>query len=311
MAGLPCPTVDLPELPDDCSDNTTPRADPDARCTICLGRMQEPNMREPIFAWPSCGHQLHLGRVASLRAHNSTPACPSCRQPWQAEAQTRLQHQCEHHGILTPDPVGPNQHERGLTAPPAPPFNLLPLCCHRVLTLPKLTRTQLGANYPTGTCNGHRIWTNEHKAGHQNGLASGATTQSPHKGGVFIFGFFCFFFGIFVVFRGFWLLASVASGFCGFWLLWLLYLSIPIYLSIYLSFFLSFGSCSPFSFCICFSCCFRCRDETSKQASKHELLTFGSGVLLGGALRPPPQPPPRHEICTSSPTPAPATKSIF
>ena len=57
-----------------------------------------------------------------------------------------------------------------------------------------------------------------------------------------------------------------------------------------------FGSCSPFSFCFAFpSVCF---------------LTFGSGVLLGGALRPP-QPPPRHEICTSSPTPAPATKSIF
>ena len=126
-----------------------------------------------------------------------------------------------------------------------------------------------------------------------------------------------------------WLLAFVAFGFCGFWLLWLLafvafvafgflaYPSICLYLSIYLaihfSFFLSFGSCSPFSFCICFSCCFvaetKPNKEASKQASKHELLTFGSGVLLGGALRPP-QPPPRHEICTSSPTPAPATKSI-
>ena len=31
-------------------------------------------------------------------------------------------------------------------------------------------------------------------------------------------------------------------------------------------------------------------------------LTFGSGVLLGGALRPP-QPPPRHEICTYLPHP--------
>ena len=159
-------------------------------------------------------------------------------------------------------------------------------------------------------------------------------------GGVFIFGFFSFLdFCLFFVASGFcgfwllWLLASVASGFCGFWhswLLWLLafvafgFLAYPsiclylsIYLSIFLSFFLSFGSCSPFSFCICFSCCFRCRDETkqgskqaSKKASKHELLTFGSGVLLGGALRPP-QPPPRHEICTSSPTPSPATKSIF
>ena len=73
-----------------------------------------------------------------------------------------------------------------------------------------------------------------------------------------------------------------------------------------------FGSCSPFSFCFCFFHLFALqrRNQTRKQASKHELLTFGSGVLLGGALRPP-QPPPRHEICTSSPTPAPATKSIF
>ena len=118
-----------------------------------------------------------------------------------------------------------------------------------------------------------------------------------------------------------WLLAFVASmasmafgfhGFCGFWLSWLLWLlwllffaypSTCLYLSVYfisiclclyLSFFLSFflfGSCSPFSFCICFSFCLLCRDETkqaSKQASKRELLTFGSGVLLGGRAAPPP-----------------------
>ena len=146
--------------------------------------------------------------------------------------------------------------------------------------------------------------------------------------------YFCFFFffWIFFVFRGFWLLASVASGFCGFWLLWLLafvafgfrgfrgfwlfglsiYLSIPIYLSSY-PFFLSFFllaavllSLFVFAFPVV---SLQRRNQTRKQASKHELLTFGSGVLLGGALRPP-QPPPRHEICTSSPTPAPATKSI-
>ena len=75
------------------------------------------------------------------------------------------------------------------------------------------------------------------------------------------------------------------------------YSSISFFLSVCLSFFL-FGSCSAFSFCFCFSICLLCREETkqeSKQASKHELLTFGSGVLLGGALRPPsnsPEPPP-------------------
>ena len=43
---------------------------------------------------------------------------------------------------------------------------------------------------------------------------------------------------------------------------------------------------------------------------QHALVLRGCGLLLGGALRPP-QPPPHHEICTSSPTPAPATKSHF
>ena len=106
-----------------------------------------------------------------------------------------------------------------------------------------------------------------------------------------------FLFLIFFVFRGFWLLASVASGFCGFWLLWLLafvafgfrgfrgfcgfwllwllafwpiHLSVYTYLFIYLSIFLSFGSCSPFSFCICIFLLFSLqrRNQTRKQASK-------------------------------------------
>ena len=87
-----------------------------------------------------------------------------------------------------------------------------------------------------------------------------------------------------------------------------IYLSISIFLSICLSihlsifisfflfFFLSFSLAAVLfylSFCFCFSICLLCREETkqgSKQASKHELLTLGSSVLLGGALRPP-QPP--------------------
>ena len=61
-------------------------------------------------------------------------------------------------------------------------------------------------------------------------------------------------------------------------------------------------------------------DQASNKAIKYPrcavsslqptLVLLGSGVLLGGALRPPPTPP-RHEICTSSPKPAPATKSTF
>ena len=141
------------------------------------------------------------------------------------------------------------------------------------------------------------------------------------KGGPFNFVFFCcLLFWIFCVSRGFWLLSSVASGFCGFWLLWLcgfwffglsiyLPISICLYLSIFLSFFL-FGSCSPFSFCICFSCCFRCRDETKQGSKQARAAHLWIWCADGGALRPPPTPP-RHEICTSSPTPAPATKSIF
>ena len=137
-------------------------------------------------------------------------------------------------------------------------------------------------------------------------------------GGVFIFGFFVvsfldlFWFFVASGFCGFWLLwllASVASGFCGFWLSWLSWLlwllafvafgflacpSICLYLSIYLSIFLSFfWQLFSFLFLYLLFLLFSLqrRNQTRKQASKHELLTFGSGVLLGGAPRPPPNPP--------------------
>ena len=124
----------------------------------------------------------------------------------------------------------------------------------------------------------------------------------------YLFLDFLFLFWNFCCFS--WRVASVASGFCGFWLLWLLYLFIPIYLSIFLSFFWQLFSFLFLYFLFLLFSLQRRNKQASKQASKRELLTFGSGVLLGGALRPP-QPLPRHEICTSSPTPAPATKSIF
>ena len=141
------------------------------------------------------------------------------------------------------------------------------------------------------------------------------------KGGPFNFVFFVvYFFGFFVflVASGFcllWLLAFVAFGFCGFVAFGFLaypsiclYLSVYIYLSFFLSFFLAAVLLSLFA--SAFPVVFVAETKPNKEASKHELLTFGSGVLMGGALRPPPTPP-RHEICTSSPTPAPATKSIF
>ena len=117
-------------------------------------------------------------------------------------------------------------------------------------------------------------------------------------GGVFIFGFFLFLFWIFFVFRGFWLLASVASGFCGFWLLWLLafvafgfrgfrgfcgfwllwllafwpiHLSVYTYLFIYLTFFLSFfWQLFSFLFLYLLFLLFSLqrRNQTRKQASK-------------------------------------------
>ena len=154
---------------------------------------------------------------------------------------------------------------------------------------------------------------------------------------VFFVGFFFGFFLFFVAsgFCGFWLLwllASVASGFCGFWLSWLSWLlwllafvafgflaypSICLYLSIYLSIFLSFfWQLFSFLFLYLLFLLFSLqrRNQTRKQASKQASTSCSPLDLVccwGGALRPPPQRPPRHEICTSSPTPAPATKSIF
>ena len=145
---------------------------------------------------------------------------------------------------------------------------------------------------------------------------------------VSIFGFF--------VFRGFWLLWLLAfvafgfrgfRGFCGFWLLWLLafwpiHLSVYIYLSIsiYLSFFLSFWQLFSFLFLHLLFLLFslqrrnQTRKQASKQASKQarkqaskQASTSCSPLDLvccwGGGVRPF-QSPPRHEICTSSPTPA-------
>ena len=104
--------------------------------------------------------------------------------------------------------------------------------------------------------------------------------------GYLFLDFFCFFFGFFFVFRGFWLLASVASGFCGFWLLWLLYLSIPIYLSIFLSFFWQLFS---FLFLYLLFLLFslqRRNKQASTSCSPLDLV-----CCWGGRCAPPPNPP--------------------
>ena len=140
--------------------------------------------------------------------------------------------------------------------------------------------------------------------------------------GYLFLDFFLFLFWFFV-FRGFWLLASVASGFCGFWLLWLLafvafgfrgfrgfcgfwllwllafwpiHLSVYTYPFIYLSIFLSFyWQLFSFLFLYLLFLLFSLqrRNQTRKQASKqaraaHLWIWCAAG---GGAA--PPQTPPR------------------
>ena len=124
----------------------------------------------------------------------------------------------------------------------------------------------------------------------------------------------CFLFCFFLCFS--WLLASVASvafgfrgfrGFCSFWLFGLsIYLSISIclYLSFFLSFFWAAVLLSLFAFA--FPVVYVAGTKPNKEASKQASTSCSPLDLVccwGGALR--------HEICTSSPTPAPATKSIF
>ena len=149
--------------------------------------------------------------------------------------------------------------------------------------------------------------------------------------GHLILDFFCFLFWIFFCFS--WLLAFVAFGFCGFWLLWLLafvafvasvafgfcgfwlfglsiYLSIPIYLSIFLSFWQLFSFLFLYLLFLLFA--LQRRNQTRKQASKQASTSCSPlDLVCCWGRSAPPQPPLRHEICTSSPTPAPATKSIF
>ena len=127
--------------------------------------------------------------------------------------------------------------------------------------------------------------------------------------GIYFWNFVCFFFGFFFVFRGFWLLAFVASGFCGFWLLWLLafvafgfrgfcgfwlfglsiYLSIPIYLSIYLSFFL-LAAVLPSLFVFAFPVVFVAETKPNKEASKQASTSCSPLDLVccwGGRCAPP------------------------
>ena len=98
-----------------------------------------------------------------------------------------------------------------------------------------------------------------------------------------------------------------------------------IYLYFFLSFFLSFSLAAVllyFSFCFCFFICLLCREETKqgrkerkgrKEASKQASTSCSplDLVCCWGGRCAPPTPRPHHEICTSSPTPAPATKSVF
>ena len=153
---------------------------------------------------------------------------------------------------------------------------------------------------------------------------------------LFVSFLFLFFFSWLLAsgFCGFWLLwllASVAFGFCGFWLSWLSWLlwllafvafgflaypSICLYLSIYLSIYLSFfWQLFSFLFLYLLFLLFSLqrRNQTRKRASKQASTSCSplDLVCCWGGRCAPPQPPPRHEICTSSPTPAPATKSIF
>ena len=122
------------QTPDDGIENTTPPAPhPAAACTICLGPVEPSNDSEPPFHWPGCQHPLHLSCVANLRAHTPQPTCPACRHPWGPATETSLQTLCHQHGILIPDPASHLHVQHEDPQPPAPPPNILPLCCHRVI----------------------------------------------------------------------------------------------------------------------------------------------------------------------------------
>ena len=113
---------------------------------------------------------------------------------------------------------------------------------------------------------------------------------------------------LFVIFSFFFEMCFLDSAFA---FLLLLLLLLFCFCCFYAFVFLSFcswllllfclGSCSPFTFC--FSICL---------LSNLWIWCAGIWCAAGeGAALPPPNPAPRHEICTSSPTPAPATKSKF
>ena len=93
-----------------------------------------------------------------------------------------------------------------------------------------------------------------------------------------------------------------------------LFVHLSISMSFFLYFFLSLWQLFFFVFLLLLFQVFALqrRNQTMKEGSKQASCSPLDLVCCwAGAQRPPPPPPPHHEICTSSPTPAPATKSIF
>ena len=92
---------------------------------------------EATFAWPQCGHALHLGCAAHVVV-NVSPlalACPSCRASWPASAADLLLDACRVHSVPIPAPAPDHDTtsdlHRAAIAPP-PPAHILPLCFPRV-----------------------------------------------------------------------------------------------------------------------------------------------------------------------------------
>ena len=105
-------------------------------CAVCLEDIElcAPCGGAAPWPWPRCGHTLHLGCAATLRQRVYRPACPTCRAPWDADAEAAITNSCAQLGVRpAPPPEAFAEVDAcPLDEPPAPPPEVVPLCCDRV-----------------------------------------------------------------------------------------------------------------------------------------------------------------------------------
>ena len=111
---------------------TTAAAEP-TTCAICLQDIH----REAIgpnapYDCAACSHPIHLRCAMEHVAHQTQPACPTCRQQWTQEGQHRLEQLGQTNQVPWAVPETPHDTRNFHNQPPPAPDQPILLCCPRL-----------------------------------------------------------------------------------------------------------------------------------------------------------------------------------